>query len=47
MFTHNLSEDEIGDGDLLLKMILDDIKPSTVIDIQDLEDKFARVMLWK
>ncbi len=46
-FTDNASRDEIGDGVLLLKMILDYIKPNTVIDVQDLEGKLAMVSLQK
>ncbi len=36
MFTDKISGNEIGDGVLLLKMILDDFKPSTVINLQGL-----------
>ncbi len=46
-FIDNTSRDDIGDGVLFLKMILDDIKPSTVINVQDLEDKLANVSLQK
>ena len=41
LFTDNSTRDEIGDGVILLKIIIDDIKPITVIDVQDLEEKLA------
>ena len=41
MFADNSTGDEIGDGILLLKIILGDIKPSTVMNVQDLEEKLA------
>ena len=47
LFMENLTGDEIGDKVILLKIILDDIKPSTVIDMQDLEEKVASVILQK
>ena len=47
MFTDNSIVDEIGDGVILLKIILKDIKPSTVIDVPDLEEKLASVTLQK
>lgn len=46
-FTDNVTGDEIGDGVILLKLILDDVKPSTVIDVQDLEEKLASATLLK
>ncbi len=46
-FTDNSPRDEIGDGVLLLNMILDDIKPSKVIYVQDLKDKLAKALLQK
>ena len=33
LFTDNPNEDEFGYGFILLKNLLDDIKPSTVIDV--------------
>ena len=42
MFTDNVTGDEIGDGVTLLKLILYDVKPSTVIDVQDLERNWLR-----
>ena len=45
LFTDNSTGDEIGDGVILLKIILDDIKPSTAIDVQDLEEKLASATL--
>ena len=47
LFTKNSTRDEIGDGVILLKIILDDIKPSTVTDVQDLEEKLASATLRK
>ena len=47
LFMDNSTGDKIGDGFILLKIILDDIKPSTVIDVQDLEEKLASVNLQK
>ena len=47
LFTDNLKGDEIGDGVILLKIILGDIKPSTVIGVQDLEEKLASETLQK
>ena len=41
LFTDNSNGDEIGDGIVLLKIILDNIKPSAVIDMQYLEEKLA------
>ena len=46
-FTDNVTGDEIGEGVILLKLILDDVKPSTVIDVQDLEEKLASATLLK
>ena len=42
LFTDNSTGDKIGDV-----IILDDIKPSTVIDLQDLEDTLASETLEK
>jgi hypothetical protein len=39
--------DEKYDGVILLKMILDDVKPSVVIDVQDLEDLLVSTTLQK
>ena len=47
LFTDNSTGDEIGDGVILLKIILDDIKPRTDIDVQDLEEKLVSVTLQK
>ena len=40
-FTDDVTGDEIGDGVILLKIILDDVKRSTVIDVQGLGEKVA------
>ena len=45
LFTDILARDEIKDGVILLKIILDSIKPSTVIDVQNLGDKLASATL--
>ena len=34
MFRDNSTGDEIGDSIILLKIILNDIKPSTIINVQ-------------
>ena len=47
LFIDNSTGDEIGDGVILLKIILGDIKPSTVIDLQDLEEKLSSATLQK
>ena len=47
LFMDNSTGDEIGDGVILLKIIFDYIKPSTVIDVQDLEEKLASSTLQK
>ena len=47
LFTDNSTGDEIRDGVILLKIILDNIKPITVIDEQDLEEKLASATLRK
>ena len=47
LFTDNSIGDEIGDGFILLKRILDDIKPKTVINVQDLEEILASATLQK
>ena len=47
LFTDNSTRDEIGDRVILLKTILDYIKPSTVIGVQDLEEKLASATLQK
>ena len=47
MFTYNSTGDGIGDVVILLKIIPDNIKPSTVIDVQDLEEKLASANLQK
>ena len=47
LFTDNLTGYKIGDGVILLKITLDKIKPSTVIDVQDLEEKLASANLQK
>ena len=39
--------DEKYDGVILLKMILDDVKPSVIIDVQDLKDLLASTTLQK
>ena len=41
LFTDNSTGDEIGDSVIFLKIILDDIKLSTVPDMQDLEEILA------
>ena len=45
LFTDNLNGDEIGYGFILLKIVLGDIKPSTVIGVPDLEEKLASATL--
>ena len=45
LFTDNSTGEEIGDGVILLKIILGDIKPSTAIDVQNLGDKLASATL--
>ena len=45
LFTDISARDEIKDGVILLKIILDSIKPSTVIDVQNLGDKLASATL--
>ena len=47
LFTYNSTGDEIGDCVVILKIILDDIKPSSVIDVQDFEEKLASATLRK
>ena len=47
LFTDNSTGDEIWDDVTLLKIILNDIKPSTVINVQDLEDKLDSRTLQK
>ena len=47
LLTDNLTGDEIGDGVILLKIVLGNIKPSTVIDMQYLEEKLASATLLK
>ena len=47
LFTDKLNGDKIWDGVILLKIILDNIKPSNVINLQDLEDTLAPETLWK
>ena len=47
IFTGNLTGYEIGGGVIPLKIILNDIKSSTVIDVQDLEEKLASATLRK
>ena len=47
LFTDNQTRDKIGYGAIPLKIVLDDIKPSTVIGVQDLEDKLASATLQK
>ena len=47
LFTDNSTGDEIGDGVIFLKIILDNIKPITVISVQDLEEKLALATLPK
>ena len=45
LFTDNSTGDEIGYGFILLKIVLGNIKPSTVIDEQDLKEKLASATL--
>ena len=47
LFMDNLTGERIGDGVILLKIILDGIKPGTVINVQDLEEKLASATLQK
>ena len=47
LFKDNLTGDKIGDGFILLKIILNNIKPSTGIDVQGLEDKLTSAILPK
>ena len=47
MFIDNSARDRISEGVILSKIILDDIKPSTVIDVQELEEKLASATLRK
>ena len=47
LFTDNSTGDKIGDGVILLKIILDGIKPITIIKVQDLEKKLASATLQK
>ena len=47
LFTDNSNGDEIGDGVILLKIIIGDIQPSTVIDVPGLEEKLALATLQK
>ena len=46
-FTDTSTGDEIGDDIILLIIILENIKPSTVIGVQDFEDKLASATLGK
>ena len=41
LFTDNSTGHKIGDDVILLKIILGNIKPSIVIDLQDFEEKLA------
>ena len=45
LFTDNSTREIIGDGVILFKIILNNIKPSTVINVQDLEEKLASANL--
>ena len=45
LFTDNSTGDEFGDKVILLKIILNNIKPSIVINVQDLEEKLASATL--
>ena len=47
LFTDNSTGDEIGDKVIILKIKIDDIKRSTVIDVQDMEEKLPSATLWK
>ena len=47
LFTDNSKGDEIGDRVILLKTILDNIKPSNVINVQYLKEKLASATLQK
>ena len=47
LFTGNSAGDEIGDSFILFKIFLGNIKPSTVINVQDLEEKLASATLQK
>ena len=47
LFTDNSTRGESGDGVILLKIVISDIKPSTVIDVQDLEEKLASATFQK
>ena len=47
LFTDNSAGEEIGESVILLKIILDDIKPSTFINVQDLEETLALATLQK
>ena len=47
VFADKSTRDEIGDGFILFKIILDDIKPSNVIDMQDFEEKLTSATLQK
>ena len=47
LFIDNSNRDKIGDGILILKIILEKIKPSTVIEVQDLEEKVVSATLQK
>ena len=47
LFTDNSTRDNIGDGIILLKIFPDNIKLSTIINVQYLEVKLASATLWK
>ena len=47
LFTDNSKGDKIGDRVILLKTILDNIKPSNVINVQYLKEKLASATLQK
>ena len=47
LFTDNYTGDKIIEGAFLLKIVLEVIKPITVINVQDLEEKLASATLQK
>ena len=44
-FMDNIIGDEISNSIILLKLIKNDIKPNTVIDVQDLEENLTNATL--
>ena len=45
--TDTVTKNELGGGIILLKIILDDVKPSTVIDVQVMKEKLASAAFQK